>query len=744
MAIDEVGKVVAIWRYPVSSLMGERLQRARFAQEGLSGDRAFAIFDDETQLPVDPAKARWYDAPKLASRTTGAGEIEISLDGETWLPAADARLKERLSSFFGRQVSVHRYGARLSSTVASHRYKLSPIHLLSTQSIEALRTLLPDSLIDERRFRPNILVDLEGLAGGEPPENRLLGKEFRIGGLRLRGSLPCGRCSFTTRAQQQLPEDRSVLRTLIGRFEKNFGIYCDVIGGDWLEVADPVLADVSRAPVVVIGAGQAGGTVARSLRDLGYTGKIELYGDEAHSPYERPPLSKNFALSQELQTPLTRVLSSADAEALGIDLHLAHSVVHIDRQAKTIETSDGAEHPYDKLVIATGGTARQVPSLNRGYGRVHRIRTADDAEKLAQGLRNAQKIFILGGGWLGLEVAAAARQAGIEVDLFARDAHLCSKVLPSIVAAYLADVHRDHGVRLHLGCAAAFREHPDHVEASIAGRVERADLLVVAIGITPNDFLARRAGLECRDGVLTDGNGATADPDVFAVGDVSRQSARRDSQGLRIESWQNAIEQANRAARAIMGLPPEPAPALRFWSDQYDLMIQIAGMPDPASVPEAIEAGTQPFWRFPTFAIGINRPREIRRFASELQKAGLEPRIDEAAAPAENAAPATKHFLCALPDLPDEPIVPIPAPRIGEIVLVRQGGKFFAIQEKCPHADASLAEGFLEEGHIVCPLHFAEFDLVDGRARNAPKGCANAMTYKVEAEGTDLFIWIPD
>lgn len=747
MTATHIGTVDAIWRYAVSSVGGQRVPHAQAVQTGLRGDRSYAIFDNETLEPANPAKKEWYAVPRLLARLTEDGRLEMSVDNFEWLAYDDPLLRETLSQIYKREVSVYPYGASVSGKILDHRYKLSPIHLLSRQSLGMLQSLIPDSLLDERRFRPNIVVDLPAHHQGKPPEYQLIGQEFQLGSLRLRGVKPCGRCSFTTLKQFGIPEDRSVLRTLISNFDKDFGIYCEVIQDGLVEEGDPVIVDQPasyRSPVVVIGGGQAGATVALMLREYGHTGSITILGEEGHTPYERPPLSKSFIRPAPKTSPLTQVMSFADAERLEIHLGLNERVVHINRQAKVVETARGALYPYGHLVIATGGSARRIPMVSRGHGRTHSIRTVLDAEHLQRAFEGTQKVFVIGGGWLGLEIASAARKISIDVELFARQANLCSRVLPEVVAEFIAQEHTRRGVKFHMGCEPVFYEYPDRVEAHFDGRVEIADLLIVAIGMTANDHLAKHAGLDCEDGVLTDEDGATSDPNVFAVGDVSRQRSTQSLRGVRIESWQNAIEQAGRAAMAILGLERPPPYVQRFWSDQYDLTIQVAGSPDPSALPVSHEGFSAPFWQFETFAVGINRPMDVHRFAARLagdhskQPAGEESNPGDAR-PTE----AVRQLVGPIGEIAPGELRQITVPGLSGIVLARVGERYFGIQEQCPHASASLAEGFLENGRIVCPLHFAEFDLVSGAASNAPKGCPKAMTYRVEAEEGLFYIWVP-
>lgn len=746
MAEIKLGRVDGLWRYPVSSVCGERLTRAEFTNAGPVGDRLFGLFDDETHEIVYPSRRKhWNRAPLLSARLDGSDTLFLSLEGESWLRSDDEALRAGMVSLFGRPVSVRRYGDDLGSERAAPRYVHSPIHLLSRQSIVALERLLPESVIDERRFRPNILVDFDDCAGDPSPEYRLIGREFRIGDLRLRGTVECGRCSFTTLQQLGLPEDRAVLRTLTSNFEKNFGIYCEVLDDGFInEGAGLFMSPVpeTERTVVIVGAGQAGGAAAKALRSLGHTGALALFGEEGYPPYERPPLSKSFTTPHNRSHGLTTVLSAAEAEILSIDMHLNETVVHIDRAERFVETRSGARHSYDRLILATGGSARRIPLLDRGYGRIHTIRTAKDAEALRRALGDAKRIFVLGGGWLGLEVAAAARTASIDVHLFARQEHLCSRVLPVAVAEFLADVHRRNGVALHMKSEPAFVERQDRVEASIEGQVIAADLLVVAIGIHPNDHLARQAGLDCRDGILTDPDGATSDPNIFAIGDVASQSIPSHPEGIRIESWQNANDQAERVAIATLGLPPSPSSVPRFWSDQYDLTIQIAGLPNPSAKPLSVDSEDDRLWKFETFAVGVNRPRDIHLFASTLgaptSESGLGPADAE-----ELDQPTVRNSLDIDGPLSDGEITRLSTDSVGDIVVVRQGDAYFALQDRCPHAEASLSEGFIEGGRIVCPLHFAEFDLATGAVHGGPKGCPRARAYRIDAEGDGFFIHVP-
>lgn len=710
-----VGRLVRVWRYPVSSLAGEELDAARLTPDGVEGDRAFGLFARADGANIYPVRdARWNAAPLLPARLAG-GQPEIEADG-AWR-AGDAAAGP-LADLFGQAVDLRAYDA-----AHRPRYHRAPLHLLSLQALAALRRHLPGSAVEAARFRPNLLVDLPDLAG-ELPEYAFLGRDFTLGGLRLRGTIPCGRCGFTTLPAEGLPQDPDILRLLVRRYERNFGIYCDVLDAGEIAVGAQLRLEARPERVVIVGGGQAGATAARALRRLGHAGPIRILAEERHLPYERPPLSKSAA-------PAPPILGADEAAGSGIALDLGTPAAALDLAARQVETAEGEIVPYDRLILATGGRARRLAGLGRGHGRVHALRLREDAEGLWRALRPGTRLFILGGGWIGMELAAAARTAGAEVDLFLRGERLAPRVLPLVVADALADLHRDRGVRLHLRADPVFAEHADRITARSGGRELVADHLLVAIGMAPNDGLARRAGLDCDDGIVTDALGATRDPAVFAIGDVARPPAGR------IESWQNAAAQAEAVARRILGLdPPSPAPA-RFWSEQFGRRLQIVGRPSPKA---PLVAAAEGFWDFGDFAIGIDQPERIHRIARRMSEAA------PAAAEPAPAAPVsrTRHRLCASGDLPEGALLRIAHPARGPLCATRQGGRVHVADDRCPHAVASLSEGFVDNGRFVCPLHFAEFDLTDGRPHHAPEGCGALMIHPASERDGQILVDLPD
>lgn len=720
-----IGSVVKLIRYPVSSLAGEELDRATLGLSGIAGDRRFGFFERGTGHQIYPARdGRWNAAPQIHARLRD--ELELSTDGQSWLPADDPGILSRVDAVFGQAVDLHAYGPHRSP-----RYSMSPLHILSLQALDHLRRMIPGSLIDYRRFRPNIMIDLPDDAAGVP-EYELLGREFTIGGVRMRGTRPCGRCGFTTLAMGDLPEDPAILRALVKRYERNFGIYCDVLEGGDVAQGDVLTGQkVGRGidPVVIVGAGQAGAMAARALRRLGYAGAIRLYGAERHAPYERPPLSKRLApANREAHVP---ILSAAEAERLGVSLHLGTTVEALDLPRRRVETSDGTEASFGTLILATGGAARRLPDLDRGHGRVHVLRTLEDASRIAGILRPKTRLFVFGGGWIGMEAAAIARQSGAEVTLFARSKRLAPRILPPEISQRLEELHRDNGVLLRFGVDPSFREMEGAVCSGIGNQIQEADHLIVAIGMVPQDGIARRAGLQCNDGILTDANGAAEIDGVYAIGDVARHPMGR------IESWQNANVQAERAARHILGQEQSAREPAYFWSDQFGHRLQIAGIPDPRA---PLVAEGDGFWDYGSFAVALDRPELIHRMMRRLAD-------DPVAAPLAAAAPTvprTEHYLCASADIPEGALIQIEHPARGALAVTRQQGQCYATDDNCPHSVASLSKGFVEDEHIVCPLHFAEFGLSNGVPRDAPAGCGHLVVHPVVEREGNIYVLLPN
>lgn len=714
--------VTGLWRYPVSSLAGERCATLQLDPDGPQGDRTHGLFDAATSAPAYPVRdPSWNDAPALMASAGRDGPC-VSRDGHIWHDIDSAAASDLLSAHFDRPVLARRYGAALpDGTAAKARYSMAPVHLISRQALARLAELLPDSQIDMRRFRPNIVVDLPNAPAGMPEYN-LLGQSFRIGDVTLRGEAPCGRCGFTTLQQGDLPRDPDVLRMLNRHFQRNLGIYCKVEISGEIHVAQ-ALRVPRMHPVVIVGGGQAGAMTARTLRELGYREPLVLIGDETHPPYERPQLSKSLFRPE----PLTGAMTRAQAQDLNIDLKTGSRVAALDVDARTLTLADGSCLDYARLVIATGGQARNPVGLSGP--RVQTLRTRANAQAIAA--LAPRRLMILGGGWIAMEAAAAARAAGIAVTVLVRGPALAHRILPHQVSDHLAALHRANGVDLRLGAAPRFSMDGACVRAQIDGATITADLLLVAAGIAPDVMLGQQAGIASGDGIATDGTGATAQPLIYAVGDVALQPVA-DTR-MRIESWQNANDQARACAHAMMGMPlPERAP-LRFWSDQFGKRIQIAGLPRPdAPLCTALRDAQRPFWNYGSFAIGIDRPQDIHQFDANPPpaRANRQPPQPQGPGRAIIASHAVR----------EGALIRINDPVHGALALTRLGGRVHAVADACPHAVASLSDGFVANGHIVCPLHFAEFDLTDGTPRNAPAGCGRLACWPVSEAGGEILI----
>ena len=339
------------------------------------------------------------------------------------------------------------------------------------------------------------------------------------------------------------------------------------------------------ARIVIVGAGHAGGTVAALLRQYGHAGAVTLIGDEALEPYQRPPLSKAW-LKGEADGDSLRLKAPEWYADNGVDLRLSQTVAAIDRAARTVRLSGGDTISYDKLILATGARARRLPIGGADLDGVMALRTAADAEALKTALaperHRVKRLAVIGGGYVGLEAAASARALGAEVVVLERESRILARVACPVLSRFFQDYHREHGVHFILDAAVKRLIGEDGrvrgVQLADGSRLD-CDAVLVGVGAVPNDELAQAAGLACQDGVLVDLAARTSDPAIFAIGDVTRRPMPLYDAVMRLESVPNALEQARQAAAAITGRPaPEPETPW-FWSDQYDLKLQIAGVP---------------------------------------------------------------------------------------------------------------------------------------------------------------------
>ena len=334
-------------------------------------------------------------------------------------------------------------------------------------------------------------------------------------------------------------------------------------------------------PVVVIGAGQAGAQLAISLRQGGFAEPIVLVGDEPYLPYQRPPLSKKF-LSEHRAPDVLFLRPEAFWQGLDVTLALGAGVAAVDPARRRVTLAGGRELDYGILVFATGTSARMPPIPGLAQAGVHVVRRIADVARLRPALDAAQRVVIIGGGYIGLEVAAVVRGEGREVTVLEALDRVLKRVTGPAVSEFYTRYHRERGVDIRVGAKIVAIEGEGRGAIVRLDPDERlpADLVLVATGARANDELARAAGIACEDGILVDEEARTESPGVYAIGDCTRFPSRRYGRRLRLESVQNAIDQAKAAAAAILGAPQPYDPVPWFWSDQYDLKLQMAGISD--------------------------------------------------------------------------------------------------------------------------------------------------------------------
>jgi len=331
--------------------------------------------------------------------------------------------------------------------------------------------------------------------------------------------------------------------------------------------------------VVIVGAGHAAGQAVVSLRQHGFTGRIVLIGDEPYLPYQRPPLSKKF-LAGEMPAERLYVKPATFYADHDVDVRRDTRVVSIDREQHTVTTQDGDAIDWDELVLATGSRVRRLPDHENAPGGIHYLRTIGDVLALRGDLGAGRRVVIIGAGYIGLEVAAVARNMASEVTVVEMADRVMSRVVAPDVSVFYASEHRRHGVELRFGSGLAGFEGDERVRGvfTTAGDVLPADTVVVGVGIEPVTELAQEAGLAVDDGIVVDARCRTADTHIYAIGDCTAHPSALYGRRLRLESVHNALEQAKTAALAICGEPADYDQVPWFWSDQYDLKLQIAGL----------------------------------------------------------------------------------------------------------------------------------------------------------------------
>lgn len=331
---------------------------------------------------------------------------------------------------------------------------------------------------------------------------------------------------------------------------------------------------------IIVGAGQAGGQAAATLRERGFAGRIVLLGEEPVVPYQRPPLSKKF-LAGELPVERTYLRPASFYQQHGIELKLGIRAEGIDRSARTVDLGSDGKLPYDKLLLATGSRPRQLAVPGANLPGVHCLRTIADVLQIRPHMAVGRQLVVVGGGYIGLEVAAVAAEGGMRVTVLEAADRILSRVTSPAMSEFFTGVHRSHGVEIRCLSAVSGFEGSDRVEAvrCVDQRIP-ADLVVVGIGIVPNVELAAAAGLACENGILVDERCRSGDPNVFAAGDCTNHPNPVLQRRVRLESVQNAVDQAKAAAANMAGAQDGYAQVPWFWSNQYDLKLQSVGLLD--------------------------------------------------------------------------------------------------------------------------------------------------------------------
>lgn len=332
-----------------------------------------------------------------------------------------------------------------------------------------------------------------------------------------------------------------------------------------------------KSGVVIIGAGQASAVAAATLRKEKYTGTIRILGDESQPAYDRPPLSKYY-LAGEMELPKLLIRPAEFYADNDIDLHTNTTVASIDAEAKQVVTATDEVFDYDKLVIATGSRARRLNLPGSDLEGIFYLRTLDDVDLIRQAMGSGKKLCVIGGGYVGLEVAAVASVAGLDVTVIETQDRILQRVTTPEMSAYYHNLHVERGVTIMLNKAVTGFDGTGSVSKVLCGdNTVDADLVIIGVGIVPNIEIAENAGIDCDNGILVDDHGQTSNPDIYAAGDCTNHPNRLLGRRLRLESVPNAIEQARVACINLLGGDLEYASIPWFWSDQYELKLQMVG-----------------------------------------------------------------------------------------------------------------------------------------------------------------------
>ncbi|WP_011296067.1 NAD(P)/FAD-dependent oxidoreductase [Cupriavidus necator] len=378
---------------------------------------------------------------------------------------------------------------------------------------------------------------------------------------------------------------------------------------------------------VIIGSGQAGGWAARTLREGGFEGRIVIVGEEAHPPYERPPLSK-AVLTMQKPAESCYLWSMEKLGELNIDTIQGSRATAIHRDRREVELADGGRVPYDRLLIATGARPRRLNCPGADLTGVHYLRTIEDSERIRASLSKGGRLLVVGGGWIGLEVAASAISMGVPVTLVEATDRLCGRSLPESLGRFFMDLHVRHGVEIHLNASLTRLEGNGRVERAVFGNGDAIEVttVVVGIGVVPNTELAADCGLPLENGIVVNESACTADPSIFAAGDVANQPSSWLNGRVRFESWKNAQDHGVLAASAMLGGDTTGRDIPWFWSDQYDVNFQLLGIPSAGN--QVYQKGDASSGRFTQYFVqnnhltavaAVNSPRDLRDAKRSMQ-----------------------------------------------------------------------------------------------------------------------------
>ena len=373
--------------------------------------------------------------------------------------------------------------------------------------------------------------------------------------------------------------------------------------------------------VIIVGGGQAAGQAAASLRQEGYEGEVVMFCEEPHLPYQRPPLSKQYLAGEQ---DVDRVVLRPEKFYAdnNIEIRLGERITALDPQAKTVVSATGESLDYDQLILATGSRVRELTDFpGATLDGVVYLRTLKDADSLKDHLASASRVCIVGGGYIGLEVAAVAAEKGLAVTVLEMMPRILQRVATPTLSEFYVRTHTAHGVQIRTEAQASeFVADGDRVSAVTLADGDRidADLVVVGIGVVPNVELALDAGLACDNGIVVNQNCLTSHSDIYAVGDCTNHPNAYANANVRLESVPNAMEQARVAAAMVCGNEKTYASEPWFWSDQYDVKLQMAGFTDGADT--QVTRGDPTGSAFVTFhlkdgiVIGVEAINSVRDF----------------------------------------------------------------------------------------------------------------------------------